>query len=361
MDWKRGYGRRLRVEPLEDRRMLSATFGLNFLASTYNVDSGSFPPDTEGAVGINHFVELINGNYSVYDKLTGAEVQTSSLNQFWLNAGVSAATVDSSFDPRVIYDHDSQHWFAVSVDNRRDADSNILLAVSDSSNPTFGWTGFSFDADPADARWADFPMLGLDEAGVYIGVNMFDIPDVGADETDTSSLFSIPKDDLTGGAPTIANLSTFRNQDQSTVGFATHPVIDYGPNDGSGPFLSTSASADIIRRTDVSGADAAGATLGGTTNIGVAAFSAQGDADQPGGKQDIDTGSSRLSAPPFEMGDSIWTVYTVDVGGRSAVRWHEIDETTNAVLQTGTISDPDLEYFFPSIAANELGRRRDRL
>jgi hypothetical protein len=37
------------------------------------------------------------------------------------------------------------------------------------------------------------------------------------------------------------------------------------------------------------------------------------------------------------------------------VRWFRIDPNTNTVLETGVISDPSLEYYFPSIAVNALG------
>lgn len=351
-----GLSTRLSVETLEDRYVLSATIGLNFLGSTQGVDSGSIPPDTNGAAGPNHFVELINGRYSVYDKLTGSRVQTSSLNQFWTDSGLAAPDVSSSFDPRVIYDHDSQLWFATSVDNRRDALSNIQLAVSTSLDPTQGWIGLSIDADPADDRWADFPQMGIDAQGVYLSTIMFDIPDVGADNGTTTSLYSIPKADLIDGTPSLTNLSAFRDLDASTVGFRPYPVIDFGPDDGSSPFLATAdIGDDVVRRTDVTGAGGAGAVLGATTNIDVVDFDPPNDVDQPGPKQDINTGDSRFSGAVYEVGNSIWGAYTVEIAGRNAIRWHEIDETTNAVLQTGTISDPVLEYFYPSIAANAFG------
>ena len=63
------------------------TIGLNFTGSTFLVDSGSIPPDTMGAVGPSHIVELLNGHYAVYRKSDGVRVQTSSLDQFWINAG----------------------------------------------------------------------------------------------------------------------------------------------------------------------------------------------------------------------------------------------------------------------------------
>ncbi|MEI2723968.1 MAG: hypothetical protein V9H26_10650 [Verrucomicrobiota bacterium] len=61
--------------------------GRNFLGSTFSVDSNSRQPDTMGAAGVDHFVELINGRYSVYRKSDGVRVQTSTQNAFWNNAG----------------------------------------------------------------------------------------------------------------------------------------------------------------------------------------------------------------------------------------------------------------------------------
>ncbi len=45
----------------------------------------------------------------------------------------------------------------------------------------------------------------------------------------------------------------------------------------------------------------------------------------------------------------------MDVGGRSAIRWVEIEEASNAILQEGIISDEELAYYFPSVAINSKG------
>jgi hypothetical protein len=341
------------MEHLEDRRLLTATIGANFIGSTNGVDSGFNPPDTDGVVGLNHFVELINGRFSVYNKSDGVRVQTSTLDAFWTAAG---ATTTTSFDPRVVFDHATNRWFAAAVDNARAAASSILLAVSDNADPTLGWTAFAVDADPGDNRWADFPQLGVDAIGVYFSVIMFDIAGVGADNATTQSLYSVPKADLLGAVPTTANLSAFRDQDPATVGFRAYPIVDFGPDDGRGPFIATvDVANDVLRRTNVTGAGAAGAVLGATAVIDVPDFAPPDDADQPGAKQDVDTGDSRFSGAIFEVGNSLWGAYAIDVGGRSAIRWHQIDESTNVVMQTGTISDPALEFFYPSIAANQFG------
>jgi hypothetical protein len=119
----------------------SVSIGQNFTGSTFRVDSGFIPPDSNGAVGPSHFVELINGRYSVYQKSDGVRVQTSTLNQFWSDASLPPQVNRGAFDPRIVFDHASKRWFASSGQRT----SNVLLGVSKSSDPTAGWTGFSID------------------------------------------------------------------------------------------------------------------------------------------------------------------------------------------------------------------------
>ena len=55
------------------------------------------------------------------------------------------------------------------------------------------------------------------------------------------------------------------------------------------------------------------------------------------------------------MGDILYLVQNISVNGRSAVRWTIANATTFNILQQGTISDPTLSFFYPSIAANAAG------
>ncbi len=345
-----------RFEQLETRQLLAATLGVNFTASTFGIDSNSIPPDTDGAVGVNHYVELINGRYSVYDKITSARIETKSLDQFWLNAGVAPALITDVFDPRIVFDHASERWFAASVGQRKTAQSNVLIAVSNSTDPTLGWTAFSIDADPTDQRWADYPMLGVDAKGITIGINMFDIEDVGNNEAPNALIVSIPKLDLIQAVPTFTNATVIRDLSFAAIGSSVHPTIDYGIDDGRSTMLSTDSANDEVIRTNVLGAGAAGATLSPPERFKVEAFAEPTDAEQPGPKQNITVEDTRLVAAPFEVGNSIWIAYSVnDAGGRSAIRWQQLNRATGAVEQSNTIRDATLSFYYPSIAANRFG------
>ncbi|RMG36627.1 MAG: hypothetical protein D6725_10320, partial [Planctomycetota bacterium] len=325
-----------------------ANVGLNFTGTTYN-QSFYIPPDTQGAVGPNHIVEMVNGRYAVYDKTTGTQLAASSFSQFWTDAG--ATFVGSPFDPRVVYDPDSGRWFAAAADNAFQA-NNFLLAVSNSSDPTAGWTGFAIDSDTDNAQWADFPMLGIDADAVYLSANMFGI---GPNDPFEINLLVVPKADLVAPTPTVANATLIENL-PVPGGFTFQPAVDFGPSDGRAPLISASVSGELWRM-DILNPGSGSPTVSSTVTISVPPYGLTMDADQPGSKQNLESGTASVSAYVYEQGDSLWVVHSVDdsATGNVAIRWYEIDEPTNTVLQTGLIADPDLDLIYPSIAANANG------
>lgn len=168
------------------------TIGQNFTG--ISGDSGvANPPDTMGAVGPTAFVELINGGYAVYDKSSSSTVlPPTTLNEFWNNAGVKSVSVTNpAFDPRVVYDPFSGRFFASSAEMAPPT-NNLLLAVSNTSNPTQGWTGFSIKS-PTEQRIADFPTLGFNSQGVYVSATTNTDP---VQPPQISNLLVVPKADL---------------------------------------------------------------------------------------------------------------------------------------------------------------------
>src|SRR5258708_4281153 len=87
------------------------SIGINFTGSSYGIDSFFIPPDTDGAVGPRHIVELINGHYAVYLNKDGPPVQPTSINQFFRNPG---GIPRSGFPagPRGLLGPFSRRWFA---------------------------------------------------------------------------------------------------------------------------------------------------------------------------------------------------------------------------------------------------------
>ena len=337
------------------------TIGKNFTGSTFLTDSSATPPDSMGAVGPSEFVELINGRYSVYNKTTGTSVQTSTLAEFWENAGINNLN-PLTLDPRVLYDQASGRWFASGIDLNPSslANNNLLLAVSNSSDPTAGWKGFAFPAAPTKTQVADFPTLGVDANGVYLSADLLDA--TGTELTFTgATINSIPKADILNSTPTVVNRSSFEISDPNTYGFSRQPAVNFGSSDGREALLGTqlqlslSDISNVFKRSNIFNASTPSASLSSPVNVTVNSYSDAPNATQPDGTTDLDTGDSRFRSFVHQVGNSLWAVHGINADGRAAIRWYEIDKNTNAVLQSSTIGDPDRDYYYPSIAVNQFG------
>ncbi len=89
--------------------------GLNVRGSSYGVNTFARPPDSDGAVGPVHFVELINGRFAVYRKTTGTALKSTSDLSFWQSSGLTIPSGQDVSDPRVLFDPISQRWFAAAI------------------------------------------------------------------------------------------------------------------------------------------------------------------------------------------------------------------------------------------------------
>jgi hypothetical protein len=354
---------------------VSVQIGMNFHASTYEVNSQALPADPNGAIGPNHFMEFINGTVAVYNRTNGQSVQRKTNLKFWSDAGLIISPDADVSDPRVIYDPTVQRWFASQVDFDAAAAASgqdptfeandFLLAVSASADPTGLWHGFMFQADPDNGTFADFPTLGLDADAVYLSGDMF----FGEDNPLGPGLVSIPKADLLLSAPVITNRSWFGVMNPGERGQVLQPAICF---DGTCAGMVL-AMGDIGFDSDphsnlvmfaVQNAALPGATLSPATSLAVSPYVVPFSdimgvplfgAAQPDGTATLQANDARLSAKVYAVGGVLHAVHSTDVNGRVGIRWYRIRAADAVVLESGTIADPALDLYYPSIAANADG------
>ncbi|WP_346290532.1 hypothetical protein [Sphaerothrix gracilis] len=322
------------------------SIGQNFTSSSLAADSDLIPPSPAGSVGSDHIIEFVNDGYKVYEKTSGNLVKTSTLDQFWLSAGVNFSGF--TFDPRVVYDPFNQRWFAASVDNA-DANNQFLLAVSNSDSPLSGWTGFAIDSDSDNQRWADFPTLGFDRDGLYLAANMFPQTGGSAFRLETHIL-AVPKADLLSNSPTVAQAVLFENNNIAQTGLNLQPSLNL--DNANAAILLSSFNADRLQPTQIQNVTSAPA-LTIDTPIALEAYDTKFSADQPGPKQNLETGGDRLSTHTITQNGAIWGVQTVEQDGRAALRWFQIDVASGELLQEGLIADSDNDFYYGSIAVND--------
>jgi hypothetical protein len=111
----------------------------------------------------------------------------------------------------------------------------------------------------------------------------------------------------------------------------------------------------ILKMFQVVGATNTNATFTSSVNISVPAYNVPLDPPQPDGRVTLADGDSRFSASVYQLGDTIYAVHGTQVSSNAAIRWYRISAASNSLLESGTISDPHLHLFYPSIAANDSG------
>jgi len=312
----------------------------------------TIPPDTMGAVGVNHLMTTLNDRIRIQTK-TGITLLTMSTSQFWAR---------QAFDPRITYDPFNNRWIFTSLANGGSASSLILIAVSQTSDPTAGWNKFALRADSSSATWADFPSLGFNGKWVVVQTNMFSVSTgafIGSHiyVFNKASLYnntfsSVRFFNLTGFGATQAPANTYDN---------VNPTL-YLLQNWNGNF----GNAGYLRLYAINGAIGA-ETLSALGFIAItspwASFASAingGFAPQLNSTRRIDNGDSRILSILFRNG-SLWAAQTVFLPAaaptHAGIQWFQISPT-GAIQQTGRIVDPFANltmgtfFAYPSIAVN---------
>jgi hypothetical protein len=289
----------------------------------------AYPPDTCGAIGPNHFLEVVNRVIAAYNRTTGARVWISALGSF---------LPGSNGDPRILYDQHSGRWI-VMVD---DFNTRLYLAVSLTSDPTGSWfkTSFVVSQGSDAGKWPDYPTMGVDAVGVYMAAYM-----VGGG----MSIFAVDKAPLIAPSPSLGTVTAFRNLPWEG---AIQPVHTYG-NPGREYFISRKSLNSLRVRRLVGPLTAPTLTEMGSVSIPLG--SDPSDVPALGSTVDLDSVDGRLMNAVYRDG-SIWTCHTINVSDRAACRWYEIRVVGSpSLVQYGTVADSIQHYFFPGISVNARG------
>lgn len=307
-------------------------------------DNDSIPPDTNGAVGPDHLMVTLNTQVRVQDR-EGTALSTVTLNAFWAALGNP-----DTFDPKIAYDPFEGRWIFAVVANPETRRSAVLVAVSQTSDPTGAWNLFAVAADPNRKLWADFPSLGFNKDWVVITANMFTLR---RNRFARTRLFVFDKADLyANGRGRVTVLAG------SSGSFTLCPALTY--DDALATlFLLDDLDGSHLRISTITGAVGAETLTVGT------GFVTSPDAwgvtppvanflPQLGSPFQIDAGDARLANCVFRNG-SLWTAHTVflDAPARAAIQWWQVG-TDGTLQQRGRADDAagQQHFAYPSIGVN---------
>jgi hypothetical protein len=323
-------------------------------------DFGLAPPDPNGAIGPNSYIEIINAQIAIYTR-TGTLVQQASM---------ATLTGDSGFlaDPMVLWDPATQRFFYNVWDVNQ---SQMDWGFSKNANPTSipgSFCSYQSSFGYTTSEFPDYPKLGQTHGFLMIGVNHY--PSLSSLHADRSDLLWInkPKGDgpITNCPPAsqfnTGKFTDLRNGD-GTQAFTPVPSIQ----------ADSSKWGHVVTASDVECPDICGTgnlitihllrpSPGDPTipsfevtgrSVAVPPFMPPPDAPQKNTTDLLDTLDARVehavSAVDPTLGTNVvWTGHAVLGGAGAQYRWYEIRrDPTHApvIVRSGVVSHNSLYVF----------------
>lgn len=307
------------------------------------------PPDANGAIGPNSFVETVNTRLAIYSR-TGTQIA---------NADFSVLTGNSNgSDPMALWDPDTQRFY---------------YNIWDTANATMDW-GFSKDSNPtsipdsfcryetafgyAATSFPDYPKLGQTKDFLLIGVNFY--PSSSSQQSTSSDVLWVSKPQGQGAVTTCPAASSFTSgkvagllNDDGSQAFTPVPAIQTDPSSTGyvlgmsdiecPPVCGTGTKLTVFTVTNNGGVP----SLSAPNSITVGSYQSPPAAPQRRSGRTLDTLDGRIThavsgLDPNVGATTIWVSHTVLGGAGSQVNWYEVNTTTGTLAQSGSVSSSSL-------------------
>lgn len=335
-------------------------------------DASVSPPDPNGAVGPNGYVEIINTRIGIYTR-AGAPVVTGTLQTL---TGHSQSALS---DPMVLWDPGTQRFYYNVWDTEH---STMAFGFSKSRNPTnlsSAWCRYTGNFGYSASEAPDYPKLGQTAGFLLIGVDYY--PTFSSMLSTRSDLLWVTKPQgstVISTCPAAASLATgrisdLRNADGSQA-FTPVPAIQTDPS-ASGYVVASSDIEDgsagsyiTVFTVAPSTANPSVPAVSAPHELAVPSYSDPPNAPQLGTDRRLDTLDGRLehavsAIDPSNGNVQVWTSHSVAGGAGSEARWYEISPTplgAPTMTQSGVISHPSLYVYndavSPDRTVNPSGR-----
>lgn len=347
------------------------------------------PPDPMGDVGLNHYVEMINLAFAVYDKTGNLLLGPVAIGAFWDGFAVEDCT-DPSGDPVVLYDQFVDRWL-VSQFTTRGPKYYDCVAISQTGDPTGAWYRYAFvtQPDPSLPGGTFFP--DYPKYGVWTNSYIMTTRDFGDTFGYGISVYALEKYKMLEGDPNARAVQFFLDSDivpLSLIGDGLlppdidgnrrptngKPATIVGTQDDGGGYGATSDALNIFELSVLWNSKPV-ASFKFVTQLPVASFDSifpcgpsRGCIPQPGitvPDQWLDILSyrqrptHRLAYRNFGKYESLVTNQSVEaLPGIAGVRWYELRRVggTYSLYQQGTFAPDDgVHRWMGSIAQDRLG------
>src|SRR5580765_5092048 len=346
------------------------------------------PPDTNGDVGPNYYIETINVSIGIYNKSTGSRVAAFTFNSFMSQGHFgNMCDTDNFGDPVVLYDSYEDRWFITDFAFKLDGSGNVVnppgafqcFAVSKTGDPVNG--GWNFYSIAAPGALNDYPKFGVWPDGIYMSANMFGYS-AGGSYTGYH-MWALNKQQMYNGEPSPQVVDFAGDTSDFTVIPANSRLQTGAPPAGSPAyFVSTEQflNALSIYKFHVDWDKVSTSTFTGpSTQLAPNCWpnAAPANASTPANNLDVLAIRAMAQAQYTNQGgaESVWVDHTVQrnvsatnttcnatLGGNASIRWYQANVTGGTVASNvvqGATFDPEgantFFRFMPSLAVDRAG------
>ena len=327
-----------------------------------NLD-GVYPPDTNGDVGPNHYVQFINLHFQIFSKTGISLYGPAAGNTLWMGFGAPCETHNDG-DPIALYDPIADRWIMSQFTSS--TPYGECVAVSQTGDPTGAWYRYFFQF--STSVFYDYPKLGVWPDGYYMSANRFG----GTPTTGPAAIVLERSKMLLGQA------ASFQEFHPSSGGTQTYLPADLDgaalPPAGASNYYAHRGSTTLdIWKFHVDWTTPGNSTFTGPTSLTVAAYNAlclgtRSCIPQPSTSRQLDGLGDRLmhrlAYRNFGDHESLVVTHSVDLGTTVAtrhagVRWYEVRATPPgagpALYQQGTYAPDATHRWLGSVAMDGAG------
>ena len=336
--------------------------------------TGWYPPDPNGDVGLDHYVQAVNDSIGVYDK-TGPLLASSTFDALFSGVGGTGnpcGNGSNAGDPVVLYDPIADRWFIADMGYAVDGSPPYYecVGMSQTSDPTQGWNLYALPiTDPPGTNDinGDYAKFGIWADGIYISANIFD----SNGNYQGARVWALDRSDMMSGASMrhayFDVSSSYGNLLPSNLRGSTMPPT------GEPAFFASVDQPNTFHlwKFHIDWNTLTNSTFTGPTDLTVASFVMACDAantitcvpELNGDSVDAlgDRLMMQLQYRNIGGTESLWANHTVaasaNTGYPTGIRWYEIRDPngTPAVFQQGTYQ-PDSNYrWMGSLAVDKYG------
>ena len=320
-------------------------------------------PDTNGDVGPDHYVQIVNASwFQVFAKDGTPLTPPTSANTIW-----SQINKMSFSDPVIVFDEAAGRWLLTDLAGF----DEVLYGVSETSDPLGAWDLYSFITPslpdyPKYGVWPNayiftinegsgvYPVYALNRAQMLAGEATIDVQRIDIPGIDGGFPTATPMDWNGPNAPATDEAFVVRLNDDAWGNGNTNDLLEvWSLNiDWANPDNSTATETALVTAPY----DSDGCSIGGAFDFACI--------EQPGTPQGIDgimtIVMNRVVYRNFGAHESAVLTFSVDAGNDVAgIRWMELRRTPGndwAIYQEGTFAPNDgISRFIGSVAINGKG------